>query len=114
MLIFFIVGIIDKHYVGLCQSLQGDVDHLLATLLQLQALSDKEMETVYSSDNKIQAIIDGLITNCALKNDLLLFCGVFECLFGYKGKIDVIEMLRDGKGSSCCLLLEVYTKTAKL
>jgi len=81
----------------LCQSLQGDVDHSISTLLQLQVLSDREIETIYSSSNKIEAIVDVLIANCAIKNDLLLFCGVFECIFGYKTKIEVIEMLRNGK-----------------
>jgi len=91
----------------LCQSLQGDVDHSISTLLQLQVLSDREVETIYSSSNKIEAIVDVLIANCALKNDLLLFCGVFECMFG---KIEVIEMLRNGKSNGCYSIQPSYMK----
>ena len=66
------------------------------------------METVYSSDNKTETIVDVLIAKFALKNDLLLFCGVFECLFGSKTKIDVIDTLRDGKENTCYFIADCY------
>ena len=71
------------------------MEHTIARLLQLQILSDEEMETISSSDNKIEAIVDVLIANFALKKDMLLFCGVFDMLL--QNQPYIIELLRNGK-----------------
>jgi len=89
--------IFDKHYDSLCQSLSQDVEHTIARVLQLQILFDEEMEAIYSSDNKTEAIVDVLIAKFALKNDMILFCGVFDMLHQNQVHTHIIELLRNGK-----------------
>ncbi|XP_065911500.1 uncharacterized protein [Dysidea avara] len=86
--------IIGRYYHRLCQCIPSDYDRSINKLLRMNLFNSNAFESIYSTDNKNEAIVDLLIVCSASVQDCTVLCEVLQKLIEDDTHKAVIETLK--------------------
>ena len=94
--VIFVTEIIGRYYNRLCQCIPSNYGRSIDKLLGMTIFNSNAFESIYSADNKNEAIVDMLIICSASVQDCTILCEVLEKLIEDDSHKAIIGTLKYG------------------